>query len=236
MMMREQIAMALAQTISTSLQLAQPMEVIAAPPSEQAAYPACALWLETFQLVDSNDDPVLVDVNGVPQIGALASLESQDLDAPAMLTDAAYLASVGVMRGAGRIWVGARHAPKREELENLIVDQFYQDDLASGRIMVRVDRPRVSGYQLPFSWWVAAFVENVEWTAEFAFAERLWDWIHFTVDVDMLIPRTFPLVKELRLMLSNDISQQVLQPSDIALLRSLEQYDIANDGTITPVH
>ena len=235
MMIRDQIAQAMAAAISAPLSLAQPMNVISAPPSGQADYPACSLWLENFELVDTNDDPVLTDANGVPQHGALATLDNQGTATPAMLSDKAYLASVGTMRGAGRIWVGARHAPKREEIENLIVDLFYQDDVASSRIMVRVDRPRVGPFQLPFSWYIAAFVENVEWTAEFAYAERLWDWIHITVDVDMLVPRNFPLVKELRLLFSNDINQTVLQPSDIAKLQTLEQYDVNNLGDLTRV-
>lgn len=236
MMVRDQIALAMAQAISTGLQLAQPMTVISAPPSDAADYPACALWLENFEIVLSQADTIYADaVTGAAAIGALATLDSQELDSPAMLTDTAYFDHVGMMRGAGRLWVGARHAPKREELGNKIIEQFFQDDLAVGRLMIRVDSPRISGYQLPFSWHIASFVETEEWTAEFAFAERLWDWVHFTIDVDMLVPRSFPLVKELRLLLSNDINQAVLQPSDIALLSNLEQYDVDNVGNLTKV-
>lgn len=210
--------------------LRHPPTVIAAVPSHAAEYPAAAISLERFTLQLHNEQEILVDDAGAPLIGSAAGIDGAGNLAE--LAAGVYLVSVGTIRGRGRIWVGARLAPKREELEEAIRLLFFTDDAAPGRYDATI-RPRVAGYTLPFDWTVAVLLAGSEWSSEFAFSERLWAWIDITVDVPLLVPRRAPIASTLVLAVTSDISTAVATPDDLdALNPALEQHQVAADGTV----
>jgi hypothetical protein len=128
--------------IASVVVLPSPPMVISAPPSSVADSPAVAIWLEKFKTNYVQDDEISVGDDGVPLLGARAVIRAGDQ--PAMLDSVAHLSRIGTLIGSGRIWVGSRLAPKREETEDAIVLAFNQDEGVVGRMMVRIPRPRVA--------------------------------------------------------------------------------------------
>ena len=232
MIARTVIAQAVADVLQAQLALAQPPEVIAAPPSTAPDYPAMAVWVEHCAHDITQSDEILEDANGNPLVGAAMDLTLLPTARAARLDSSTTLARVGTARCTGRIWCGARLPLKREELENRASAIFYQDDIAVGRLLVQVSQLRVLGYVLPWPWYFALHIMESEWTAEYAFAERLWSWIHFDLDVDMLVPRFAPVMQTAGLLFTTDMSA-VNSPADIANLLNLERYAVAQDGTLT---
>ena len=150
-----------------------------------------------------------------------------------MIDSATYLSKVGTLRCKGRIWAGSRLAPKREEIEGKITMLFARDRSAPSRLLLTLAKPSVSGYRLPFDWTVAAFVESFEWSDEFAFTERLWTWISFDLDVDILIPRNDPIAARIILMVTEDLETEVETTTDLDAL-DLETWSVGSDGSLTP--
>ncbi len=198
MSLRMQAVRLFADTIAAQLPDIATVEVVAAPPSKPAKYPACAV------LVDSTDywladDFVPVDVDGNPLIGTDAIM---GLPADwARFDENTLVYSVGRVTMKCRVFVATRLPEQRAELEDQIFSFFMADDLAPGRILMSLDQPRVMSRTLPFAWPVAALLPEADqfsqWTAEYAFDERLWAWLKCEVEVDMLVARNAPEIKQL---------------------------------------
>jgi len=191
--------------------------VVSAPPSKPATYPAMALLMDRFTLNWTQSFEIQVDASGAPLVGSSLSIDSVSAGAARVDGDR-YLTRVGSLRGEGRIWVAARHAAKREEMEDAVLEAFAQDGAAPGRLLCTMSRVQMRDWVLPWDWTVAAVIEDSSWTDEYAFGERLWSFIRFGLDVDMLVPRADPLVK--KFILTADVSVNA-DPDD----------DLDGDGT-----
>lgn len=171
------------------LRLAQRPTAIAAPPSSAPEGPACSILIDSSKIEIYDDDEIQADSNNQPLVGALAVLESKkNID----IGNGAYLSRVGKMVSKGRIWVGARLPPQREEIEARIMRAFFEDSEAPGRWMIELKNPVVGDYTLPCPWNVCAFLGDSTWTSEYAFGERLWAWLGFELELEILVPRDNP--------------------------------------------
>lgn len=233
MSLRTQSMQTFAQILQDRLDLATIVEVIAAPPSKPAQYPACSI------LVDSTDywladDFVPVDEDNVPLIGAEATMDLPfdwgRFDANTLIYNAGrYVVHC-------RIFVATRHPEQRADFEDLVIAKFLEDDLAPGRILFELDGPKVLGRQLPWSWPVAVFLPETDkvsrWTAEYAFDERLWAWIDVDVEVDILIPRQAPQITKLILEADVSVTADPTLP-DTETVRELEIVQVDQSGDIS---
>lgn len=208
MSLRIQAAEAFASQLKDLLNLATTVEVIQAPPSKAATYPACAILIDS---TDSwiNDDFIPVDADNNPLVGPDASM-----DLPfdwGRFDENTLIYRVGRYMMHGRIFVATRYANQRAEFEDQVFALFFADDLAPGRILFDIDKPKVLGRQLPWKWPVAVFQEENQggttWNSEFAFDERQWSFMRFDIDVDIFVPRSAPQIKQLVLGLDADFTQ-----------------------------
>lgn len=212
---RTQAVNVMCDELHRHLRLAERPTAIASPPSNAPEGPACAILIDSTKFNPSADDEIQVDENNQPLTGALAILESTpNID----LGGGVWLSRIGSMLCRGRIWVGARLAPTREALESRIVRMFYQDTENPGRWSIDIENPVVGEYTLPTSWTVAAFIGDSTWTGEYAFAERLWSWLNFELELEVLIPRDDPamaVVKQFVLGFDVHVDQPVTEAGEI---------------------
>ncbi len=207
MSLRVQAAEAIAEQIRLLLNLKTSIEVLAAPPSKATEYPACALLIDRTEYM-VNDDFIPVDEDNNPLVGPDATM-----DLPAdwgRFDESTLVYRAGRYMLHGRIFVATRHPAQRAEMEDAVFALFLADDLAPGRIVVDIPKPKVLGRVLPWSWPVAAFLSDTEgstWTAEYAFDERLWSWMKFDIDVDIFVPRNSPRIDTLALEFDADFTQ-----------------------------
>lgn len=190
--LRRQAAKALGDQLQSFCNLPQPFAIINAPPSTVPEYPCGAILLDHFVREYADWEPE-VDSDGNLLVGARLTL-TQGVNA-AMIQPGVQLEIIGQLRASGRIFVGARYASKREELEDLIDEAFIQERGTPGRIVCTIQEPRVGNYTLPWPWTAHAFINDSDWTPEFAFNERLWAWLKFDLDVAMLAARHDPMVQ-----------------------------------------
>jgi hypothetical protein len=202
--LRRQAARALGDAIAQRVRLQEKPTVISTPPSSVAEYPRVAVWLESFSRKWAQEDELMVGSDGEPLTGARAG---ETPVGPVVIQHGVRLSCVGTLIGSGRIWVGCRHPGKREDVEDEIDLLFTLDDGAPSRLMVEMSRPRVGQYELAHAWNAAVFVGDSEWTREFVFAERLWAWIKFDLEVPILVPRTSPLVQRFIVGIDLDFRQ-----------------------------
>lgn len=181
--------------------------VVSAPPSAVSDSPAVAILGEHFQRTFSQQHEPSVDDQGRLMIGALADL-GPGLG-PAVIQDEVRLAIIGSLKISGRLWVGCRLAPKREELEDAISDLFTEDQLAIGRLMIEVKEPKVGRFVLPWSWRGAAFILDSDWNDEYAFSERLWSWTKFDLEVGILVTRRDPMINDFIVQFDADFHQPI---------------------------
>lgn len=186
---RRQAVNQMCNVLYERLRLVERPIAIAAPPSNEPESPAVAILIDTTKFNIGTDDEIQVDEEGTPLTGAMAVLESTpNID----LGNGVYLSRVGSMICRGRIWVGARLAPKREELEARIARMFFEDTENPGRWSIDIPNPSLGEYVLPVSWTVAAFIGESTWTGEYVFSERLWSWLTFDLEMELLVPRDNP--------------------------------------------
>lgn len=202
--LRRQAVNAMCDAIHDKLKLAQRPTAIAAPPSAAPDYPAAAVQLTRFRLDAYDEDEIQGDADG-PLIGARAILGW----APNVeIGNGVYVSRVGKIIGSGRIWVGARLPAQREAMESRITRLFFSDPECPTRWMITVPNPLVEEYTLPFPWTVATFLGNIEWTQEFVFSERLWAWMDYEMEIEILIPREeVQLVRQIKLGFDVDHTQ-----------------------------
>jgi hypothetical protein len=212
--LRRQAVTAMARVIENDLGLKEPITIIAAPPSAVADSPRAAIWLERFRSYWTHEDELEVDEDGELMVGSRNTIEGGV--GTAMIQDGVHLSLIGTLRGSGRIWVGARLAPSREELESTIAESFTKDPVAPGRMLVTIESPKVGKFVLPWSWVGAIFTDSSEWSSEFAFSERLWSWMRFDLEISILVPRYDPLITEFRVTLDADISQRIENDNVVA--------------------
>lgn len=201
--LRRQIARAFGSKIHQSVGI-EPA-VVSAPPSTVSDSPAIAIEIDHWGRRFSRQDELSVDGSNQLKVGALADLGPGE--GPAMIQEGVNLAMIGSIIANGRIWIGCRLAPKREEVEDKITDLFVQDPLALGRLMIEVAQPRVGAFVLPWSWNGAAFISDSDWNNEYAFSERLWSWTKFDLEVSILIPRFDPMINSFVVSLDADFHQ-----------------------------
>lgn len=239
--LRRQSCQALADAIAASVRLQQPPTVISAPPSDVADYPTVAMELQRFKTEWGQEDELGVDSTGQVLTGAVRDLSNPA--GPAEISTGVRLSVIGNLTGRGRIWVGCRLPPAREDVEDLVVDVFKQDTMAPGRLLATIDHPKIGAYRLPWSWTVAFFCSDAEWNADHAFSERLWSYVSFDFEVAMLAVRTSPMISQLKLALdaeartysdSSRLEGTHALDRDVAQqLADAENYLVAADGTVT---
>lgn len=200
---KRQAADALAAAIDAVIKPHEATQVLDANPSEVADYPRTAITMERFPLVIQSEEEIMVDSDNEPLLGSKAILLDIDrIAGPARVDSRHRLSKIGSFRGFGRIWVGCRYPGKREEVEYAITCAFNEDTNALGRLLVPIAHPRIGSLELPWSWTAAFFIKEQSWVDEHSFDERLWSWTNFDVEVDVLVLRTSPMIKELQLALN----------------------------------
>lgn len=212
---RRQAVSRICDELQARMQLQERPVAIAAPPSGEPEYPSCAVLIDSTRFIFTADEEIQVDENNQPLVGSLAVLESTP---NADLGNGVYLSRVGVMVCKGRIWVGARLAPKREKLEALAMRAFFEDTVNPGVWVITLPNPTVGDYVLPFSWTAVAHLGDSTWTGEYVFSERLWSWLNFELELDILIPRDNPaeaIVKQFILGFDVHVDQPVSEDGDI---------------------
>lgn len=196
MSLRRAAAQSLADTLGAQITLAQPATVLTAPPSDATQYPALAVMIDRSKINMTQSWELMVDSSNNPLVGFNAKLEAPEGSVSARMIRA------GSIRCEGRIWLGARHASKREEMEERVIAAFFQDDSAHGLLFSTMVGVKICDFTIPWPWTVGSELVETTWSSEFVFSERVWSWIRFRLDVDMLVPRTDPLVQTFILELS----------------------------------
>lgn len=229
MRIRQHVAQALGDALEARLQLGQKPVVLHAPPNAPGEYPALAIWLEKAELAIAQDTDLEVDSAGALIAGSAATSPTGDVARGnvATLSSGITLSHLGTIRCQGRIWAGSRYAAKRLDIEDEVFLAFLQDRSAPGRLLFDLAGADLGKYSLPFGT-AAAMVESSTWTNEFAFAERLWSWIRFSLDVPLLVPRTDVIVTQLLLSISKDLSTLVDDPTDLNKLTDLETFTVTS--------
>lgn len=205
MSLRRDAVNAVADELARHVRLPAPPTVIDTTPSEPAQYPAMAILLDKFTTNWSQSWDIETDADGNPLVGTSITLDRGV--GVAKLSSGRYLSKFGTLQGVGRIWVAARHPAKREELEEAVLLAFSQDGAAPGRLLVTMTRAKVADFEIPWPWTVAALVEDTTWKDEQIMAERVWSYLDFRLDVDMLVPRNEPIVQTFKLAMMGDSVQ-----------------------------
>lgn len=207
---RRQTVNRMCDALHERLRLSERPIAISAPPSSAPDGPSCAVLIDTSKIEIYEDDEIQADDDNQPLTGSLATLESKpNVD----IGNGAYLSRVGKMMCRGRIWVGARLPPKREELEALVMRMFFDDQDVPGRWMIELPNPVVGPYTLPCPWSVTAFIGDSTWTGEYVFSERLWSWLTFELELDILVPRDNPETSRVKQFILG-VDMHVDQPVD----------------------
>lgn len=208
MSLRRAAAQSLADTLGARITLAQPATVLSAPPSGETEYPALAVMVDKSTINATQSWELQVDTNNVPLVGSNARMVPPDGAVSARIIRA------GSLRCEGRIWLGARHAAKREEMEERVLQAFYQDDSAHGLLFSTLKGVKIADLTIPWPWTVGSELVDSSWTSEYVFSERLWSWMRFRLDVDMLVPRDdVPLVQQFILEVSAGAKDDPDDPS-----------------------
>lgn len=220
-----QAALAFGDILNATLRLASPTTVIEAPPNEMASYPACALWIEHWRPKWMQNADLVVNADGEPMIGTLASITEQPAG-PFTVAPGVTISKVGELRMTGRLWTGSRLPDQRAEMGGKILGLF-ADRVAPGTLVCTMNRPKVGGYTLPVDWVAVVTIDQeAQWSQEMAWAERLWDWIPFRLEVDLLVPRTDPVLTQMVLAFTTDLTTSVAAPADVAKAIDLEQFTV----------
>lgn len=236
MNLRRETAKLLAKAIDDVCKFQQPTTIIAAPPSMVSDYPTAAVWMERFRVEYAQEDELTVDEDNNLLVGALATLAQPS--GAAQIDDVSRLSKIGTASGSGRIWVGCRLSPRREEAEDQIRSLFLADAGAPGRLLLTIDNPKVAGKILPWPWTVACFVGNSEWTDEFAFNERLWAWLDFEIELDILVARNEALIETVILGINaktfaaDGVSALDEDPEVVAVNPATEYFTLDSDGNV----
>lgn len=182
------------------------------------------------------NDPALYAIPqpsaGVPAVGQDPTYELFAQGDLALLAPGVAVSHLGTIRGRGRLFVGCRYAPKREDVEERIWFAFNTDRMM--RIMLPLAGAKLGRYTLAWGY-AAAMLEGDEWVNEFSFEQRLWSWMPFSLDVPLLIPRFEPIVTTMLLDLSRDLDATIESKADVyANLPDLVEKTVSSDGSVTP--
>lgn len=232
-----QAAKAFGEKLDEKLGLKNPTTIIEAPPSDQVEYPACAIWIEHWHVEWQTDQTIGTNEDGDVMLGYDAAIEHPT--GALMVADGVSVSLAGSLRCSGRIWTGSRYPAQRAQLAGKIV-RLFADPVAPGTLLCTMTRPKIDEYTLPVDWTAAVFLDGeMEWSNEFAFSERLWQWLPFSLDVDLLVPRggdDEQLMTQMMLLLTSDLDNTVAAPTDLEAphhLRNLESHTVNSDGDPT---
>lgn len=152
----------------------------------------------------------------------------------ALLAPGVAVSHAGTIRSQGRMWVGARHSPKREEVEEKIWLLFMADRTAKMRLLLPLAGAKLGRYTLAWGQ-AAATMESDEWSNEFAFSQRLWDWMPFLLDIPLLVPRFEPIVTQMLVDFSQLLAPTIASKADLqSKLPDLIEESVNPDGSVTP--
>lgn len=231
-----QVAEALGERLRVELGtlIAKPPTVITEPPSaESVESGALAIMFERYKLelgqesqVDANadgDGPAVGGDYATPEDGATLYEHG----------DGVQLTTRGTLVIQGRIWCGARLAPKREVIEEEVISLFFEEEGSQGRMDVVLPAPTVRGVKIPWDWTFSVLTrDDVEWQGEMSFAERLWSFVDVSVEVSILMARRSPLVRTMLVALTQDLDTPVTTPAEAdEIIR--EEYVVEPDDTLT---
>lgn len=227
----------LADLMKQRLDLADDIAIISNPPSDVGEYPAVAIWLERFSTKFTTEDELTVNSSGDLRVGDLYNL-GENPSGAAEIAPGARLSRIGTSSGSGRIWIGSRYAPARENLEDEINEIFTQDSTAPGRVLVSINEASIGGVQLPWSMKAAFFINDSEWQNELAFTERLWCFMRFDLEIGIYAARTEPtMIEQIILGLNTNVhdgTATTVAPADQELKSPSEYLVVGVDGTVSP--
>jgi len=203
--LRQSAIKVIADELNKLVKLPASPTIVDAPPTEPATYPAMAVLMDSFTTNWSQSWDIEVDSNDNPLVGTAITLQRGAT--VAKLEGNRYLSRFGTLQGKGRIWVGARHPAKRAELEELVLELFMRDGAAPGRLLLQLINAKVGSFTVPWPWTVAATVEDTTWNDEHALVERIWSYLNFRLDVDILVARNAPIVNQFKLDLMSELLQ-----------------------------
>lgn len=228
-----------------SIPLGQPPSVIQVPPSQKSQYPAIAILIDSAEFELYNDDEdVQIDESKSPgddgyELTGFFRTDSDTNDyvvGPTyMLDQGTTISQIGTVRMKGRLWVGARLDPQREQLEQEMAMVFYDSREAPGRLLVSVAGVEIKGVKIPFGIATAMFEDKLQWNSEFAFAERLWTYAPLSIDAPVMVPRFDPIATNLQLLVTQDLETSVEEPPDLLSLENLEQFSVSQSGDVTQI-
>lgn len=211
---------ALASALDAQPALAGHVKAVRQRPDKLSTYPAlCVMPGGRFDFTSGRDRDV-VDSDG-------DSLTVTGDPTRAVL-------EVGQISGEVEIWAADKTAAGRELIEAAVLDQFMQEDTGVNcRIMTQLAALEVSGLATPANWTVAFLLGDTEWREEMVFSERRWSVLRAVVDLPILAARAHTaLVQTLVLAITQDLASPLVAPGDLGSI-DLEQYAIADDGTVT---
>lgn len=199
-------------------ELADRVQVLDAPPTEPAQYPAAAIVLDGDFPFVPGDGEEIDDANG-----------DQVMNGPDALVE------MGSLRGNLRIFVAARTPVQREQLEERILRAFLADEMAITRLLCTVRNVAIADIQTGVDWPVAFFIESTTWSGELVFSEKRWAFVRVEVDLPVLAYlKNVPKVTTMLAAFTTDMVTAVGDPSQLANVTDLEQYAVDEDGSYTP--
>lgn len=203
-------AAALAAAIEAKVPaLANRVAVVDTPPTTASEYPSGAVLVDRFTF-EAMTDEELDDEAGDP-----------------IMSGHDALVEAGALRGSMRIWLAGRLPAQREDLEERVLRMFAGDELAVGRLLVPLPNVRVGDFASGLTWHLAFFVEETEWRDELVFSERHWAYLTVEVDLPVLVLREHvPVVQQLLILATGDLSVTVDSPDDVAQLPGLEEHPV----------
>jgi len=230
-----QVAEALGDRLRVALGtlIAKPPTVIIEPPgTDSIESGAAAIMFEEHTLelgqeaqIDTNeagDGPAVGGDYLTPEEGAALYEHA----------DGVQLTVRGTMKIQGRIWVGARLAPKREVLEERVLGLFFEADGSQGRMDVALPAPLVDGVRTPWDWpFVVLLRAGGKWQGEMTLAERLWSFIDVDVEVSILQARRAPLVTSMIIADTQDITTTFTTPAEADAITH-EEHAVDTDGSL----
>ena len=202
MSLRQAAVKAIADQLDKLMKLPSPPTIVDAPPSQPADYPAMAVLMDRFKTNWSQSWDIEVDADGNPLVGTAITLQ-RGVGVAGVEGDR-YLSKFGTLQGTGRIWVAAAHPPKREEMEEAVLSLFMREGYAPGRLSLPLTNVKVGSFTVPWPWTVVAMVEDTEWKDEMAMVSRIWSFLTFRLDVDILVARNAPIVKQFKIDLMGE--------------------------------
>jgi hypothetical protein len=139
------------------------------------------------------------------------------------------LVEVGSLEGSVEVRIYARHAAVRDDLEQKVLEALVSREGSPGTIVVTVPGIVVGGATWGYAPSCTYSLAGSDWQEEFAFEHRRYSFIELDSWLPMLVARNgVYTIEQMALAVTNDMT------TEATTNLVLEQYQVAEDGTVTP--